>query len=373
MHRKFVTFTVCVILAIAVLAAAWAWRQYRSNIVNRLDLPEGLVIEVVASDLRDARQMAMSADGRTLFVGSRRAGNVYRVRLGADGFATGSEILLKDLAMPSGLALRERDGTEDLYVAALNEIWIVQDAAGRASPRLLTDDLPKERHHGWKYLRFGPDGALYVPVGAPCNICNSDDTRFASILRMDPDTGKAEVFASGVRNSVGITFHPRTGELWFTENGRDMLGDDIPADEINVAGRAGLHFGYPFVHAGDLLDPEFGNGADPGRFQHPRHKLQAHVAPLGLAFNTGSALGETWKDVLFVTEHGSWNRSEMVGYQVTAFREKPDGTLEGQPFLTGFLTGEKVLGRPNDVLITPRGEMLISDDQHGRIFRVRSR
>lgn len=374
MHRKFITLTVCSIVALVVLAgAAWGWKKHRSNIVNRLDLPSGLVVEVIARDLPDARQMALSADGKTLFVGSRRAGNVYRVHLGADGFATSSEILLKDLAMPSGIALRARDGTADLYVAALNEIWIVEDAAGNASPRLLTGDLPDKRHHGWKYLRFGPDGALYVPVGAPCNICSSDDPRFASILRMDPDTGRTEVFASGVRNSVGIAFHPRTGELWFTDNGRDMLGDDIPADEINVAARPGLHFGYPFLHAGDLPDPELGAGADPDRFQRPRHKLPAHVAPLGLAFNTGSALGEGWKDVIFVAEHGSWNRSTMVGYQVTALRERADGALEAQPFLTGFLAGETVLGRPNDVLLTPGGEMLVSDDQHGRIFRVRAR
>jgi glucose/arabinose dehydrogenase len=213
---------------------------------------------------------------------------------------------------------------------------------------------------------------LYVPVGAPCNICKSEDPRFASILRIDPDTGAAGLYAEGIRNSVGLAFHPTTGQLWFTENGRDMLGDDVPPEEVNIVTAKGQHFGYPFIHAGTIRDPEFGKGADPEKFTGPSYTIQAHSAALGLTFNNGAGLGAEWKDAVLIAEHGSWNRSVKVGYRVSALVPNGAGTMTIKPFMAGFLRNGKVLGRPNDVLITKEGNLLVSDDFSNAVYRVRS-
>jgi len=354
-----------------IAGASWVWDKLRLHSISELALPDGLIVEVLARGLPEARQMALSADGRTLFVGSRRAGKVYRVRLDATGSARATETIIDGLTVPSGVALRLIEGREDLYIAARSQVWIITDAANGSQSRLLTDKLPDAYRHDRRYLRFGPDGYLYLAVGAPCNVCLSIDPRYASILRMNPDTGATDLFAAGVRNSSGIAFRPDTNELWFTDNGRDLLGDDIPADEINVAGSAGVHFGFPFIHQGDLPDPEFGQGAAPSEYQPPRFRLQAHVAPLGIAFNTGRELGDEWQGALFVAEHGSWNRTSMVGYQVGALLAGADGTLTYKRFLWGFQSADDLFGRPTDVLLTPEGHLLVSDDYRGRILRVR--
>ena len=229
--------------------------------------------------------------------------------------------------------------------------------------------MPDESHHGWKYLSVGPDGFLYVPVGAPCNICESEDPRFASILRMDPATGEATVYAAGVRNSVGMDWHPDTGELWFSDNGRDWLGDDEPAEEINRVTEAGAHYGYPYVHAGDILDPEFGAGREPADYVTPEIKIQAHSAALGVAFYTGAQFPASYRNALFIAEHGSWNRSSKVGYRVSVVRFGEAGPVY-EPFLDLWLKDEKVTGRPNDVLVSRDGSLLISDDKAGAIYRV---
>ena len=207
------------------------------------------------------------------------------------------------------------------------------------------------------------------PVGAPCNICESEDPRFASILRMDPETGETTVFAAGVRNSVGMDWHPDTGELWFSDNGRDWLGDDEPAEEINRVTSAGAHYGYPYVHAGDILDPKFGDGHDPADYVPPEIKIQAHSAALGLAFYTGSQFPDSYRNALFIAEHGSWNRSSKVGYRVSVVRFGDSGPVY-EPFLDLWLKDEKVSGRPNDVLVSKDGSLLISDDKVGAIYRV---
>ena len=343
-----------------------------AGLVEQLAVPEGLHVELVAGSLPDARQMALSRDGKTLFVGTFKQGVVYRLRLDDTGKASKVEALLEGLTLPSGIALRERNGREDLYVGALNEIWVVENALESKAARLLTDKLPDKQHHGWKYLRFGPDGQLYVPVGAPCNICKSEDPRFASILRMNPDTGTTEPYVEGIRNSVGLAFHPTTGQLWFTDNGRDMLGDDVPPEEVNIVTAKGQHFGYPFIHAGNIPDPEFGTDVDPGRFIKPAYTIQAHSAALGLTFNTGTALGKAWEGSVLIAEHGSWNRSEMVGYRVSALVPDAAGGMTLKPFMTGFLQNGKVLGRPNDVLITNEGALLVSDDLSNAVYRVSS-
>ena len=332
-------------------------------------LPPGFEISVVTDAVPSARQMALSSNG-TLFVGSLRAGKVYAV-LDADRNFVADEVVVIDegLTMPSGLAL----AGPDLYVAALDRVLKFADVEkqlrDRPEPAVVTDALPDKRHHGWKVLRFGQDGELYVPVGAPCNICLSDDPRFAAILRMDPATGATTVHARGIRNTVGMAVHPETGELWFSDNGRDMMGDDVPAEEINRVTAAGQHFGYPFIHAGDVPDPEFGAGKSPEAYVPPIVKIQAHSAALGITWYTGSAFPPHYRNALFVAEHGSWNRSSKVGYQVSVVRF--DGASPAyEPFATGWLQGEKAWGRPNDVLMAPDGSLLISDDAAGAIYRV---
>ena len=325
---------------------------------------------VVTNDVPSARQMAESASGM-LFVGTRRVGKLYAVvppiNLTADPevvtFASG-------LTMPSGVALLG----DDLYVGALNRILryrnIETTFRNRPQPEIITEKLPKKRHHGWKYLSVGPDQHLYVPVGAPCNICLSKDERFASILRIDPNTGVSELYARGVRNSVGMAWHPDTHQLWFSDNGRDMLGDDVPAEEINVVENPGTHYGYPFVHAGDVVDPKFGKEIGKRVFAPPVLQIQAHSAVLGMDFYTKNAFPPSYQNALFVAEHGSWNRTQKVGYRVSVIRTAPDQNLTYEPFLDIWLKGQKASGRPNDVLVSRDGNLLISDDQEGVIYRV---
>ena len=363
--------TVRVFAAIAATALAYHWAVHAA-------VPERVgdfTLRVVTDDVPTARQMAESPDG-VLFVGSFDAGRVYAVVPVEDGEP---EVVIVDsgLRRPSGIVLRG----PDLYVAAMNRILryanISDGFRNSPEPTVVTDSLPAESHHGWKYLVFGPDGFLYVPVGAPCNICErTDDERFATILRMDPDTGETTVYAQGVRNSVGMAWHERTGELWFSENGRDWLGDDLPADEINRVTTPGAHYGYPYIHAGDVADPAFGQGKDPADYVSPEVDVQAHAATLGVAFYQGNQFPVRYCGAMFVAEHGSWNRySSKVGYQVSVLRfvnpHRPSGTgAVYEPFLGVWLSGEAHTGRPNDVLVSRDGSLLISDDYAGAIYRV---
>jgi glucose/arabinose dehydrogenase len=210
-----------------------------------------------------------------------------------------------------------------------------------------------------------------VPVGAPCNICLRDnDERYASIMRMNPDGSELEVFAHGIRNTVGFTWHPGTQELWFTDNGRDMLGDNVPPDELNRAPSAGLHFGYPFVHGGDIPDPEFGEGVDINQYVKPAQNLGPHVAALGMRFYTGNMFPEEYRNQIFIAEHGSWNRSKKIGYRVMLVKLNGNEAVSYEPFAEGWLQGDAVSGRPVDVLIMPDGSMLVSDDYGGVIYRI---
>jgi glucose/arabinose dehydrogenase len=337
--------------------------------LDTIDLPDGFVIEIYADGVENARQMALGDKG-TLFVGSRKAGKVHAV-VDEDGDQKADRVILiaEDLKLPSGVEFR--DGA--LYVGAVSRILRYDDIENRLDnppePVVVTDQLPTESHHGWKYLRFGPDGYLYVPVGAPCNIC--DDEEFADIRRMDVSDGSWTIFADGVRNSVGLAFHPDSGELWFTDNGRDMMGDDKPFCELNHAPQAGMHFGFPYCHQGDLLDDEFGEGRDCADYTAPAILMGPHVAPLGLAFYAGEMFPEAYSGQLFVTEHGSWNRSEKSGYLLKLVHFDAAGQATGQEvFASGWLQGQKNWGRPNDVLVMPDGALLVSDDQSGVIYRI---
>jgi glucose/arabinose dehydrogenase len=353
------------ILALASLAAA---AQSRPPL-DRVKLPPGFEISLFAQGVDGARSMALGEKG-TLFVGSMRAGKVYAIR--NDG-RKALEVLTiaSGLNMPNGVAVK--DGA--LYVAEVSRITrydaIEANLARPPRPATVYDKYPGETHHGWKFIRFGPDGWLYVPVGAPCNICDRD-APYASITRLKPDGSAMEVYARGVRNSVGFDWDPRTSELWFTDNGRDMLGDDVPPDELNHATKAGQHFGYPYCHGGDLPDPEFGAKRSCTGFTPPARKLGAHVASLGVRFYTGTAFPTEYRNRLFVAEHGSWNRSKKSGYRVMQATIENNDVTDYTVFAEGFLDAAKdaAWGRPVDLQVMPDGALLVSDDQSGAIYRI---
>jgi glucose/arabinose dehydrogenase len=237
-------------------------------------------------------------------------------------------------------------------------------------PVVVTDRFPRETHHGWKFIAFGPDGKLYVPVGAPCNVCEPDPDRYALISRINPDGTGYEVFARGVRNSVGFDWDPRTGELWFNDHGRDMMGDDMPSDELNHARRAGLHFGFPYCHQGDTPDPEFGTKRPCSDFVPPALQLGGHVAPDGLRFYTGSMFPPEYRNRIFIAQHGSWNRSQKSGYRVMMVTLDDNKVVRYEVFAEGWLRNEQSWGRPVDVLVMPDGALAISDDYAGVVYRV---
>jgi len=343
--------------------------------LEKIRLPDNFSIELWAAEVPNARSMAISEDG-IVFVGNRQEDKVYAlVDENQDGKADKKYILASDLRMPNGVAYRNGD----LYVAEVNRILKFKDIKNNLSSpsyEVIYDQYPTEGHHGWKFISFGPDGKLYVPVGAPCNICESEDEIFASITRIDVDSPnpKPEVFAHGVRNSVGFDWNPRTGNLWFTDNGRDMMGDDIPDCELNVAKTAGEHFGYPYWHAGTVKDPEFGSkGKEQSFYTAPAAKLGAHTAPLGMRFYQGDMFPESYKNQIIVAKHGSWNRSEKSGYLLAVEKLDSNNKVIGEEiFASGWLdeASQEVWGRPVDVQELPDGSLLISDDMAGVIYRV---
>ncbi|MCU0725602.1 MAG: PQQ-dependent sugar dehydrogenase [Planctomycetes bacterium] len=337
----------------------------------KIRLPEGFSVSVFSDEVPGARSMAWGAKG-TLFVGTRGQGIVYAVR-DADGDGVAEEVspVLAGLDSPNGVAFREGA----LFVAEISRILRYDGIEGKLDdppePVVVRDDLPKDRHHGWKFIAFGPDGLLYVPVGAPGNIVlREDDERYASILRMKPDgTGQA-VFARGVRNTVGFDWHPVTKELWFTDNGRDWMGDDLPPDELNRASKSGLHFGYPFWHGKAIADPEYGARMAKDAFVPPEVELGAHVAALGCRFYTGTMFPEAYRGQLFIAEHGSWNRTAPIGYRVMMARMAEGKPAACEPFAEGWLDGKQVHGRPVDIAVAPDGALLVSDDHSGTIWRI---
>ena len=335
--------------------------------LEQIRLPPGFVIELFAR-VPNAREMALGH--QTLFVGSMAEGKVFAIPL-HDGKPGKPRVLASGLEMPVGVAYRNGD----LYVSAVSRILRLRDIEAHLDrppqPEVVSDRYPTERHHGWKFIAFGPDGWLYVPVGAPCNICAPDPERYANITRLDPRSGRIEVVAKGVRNSVGFDWHPQTHELWFTDNGRDLLGDDAPPDELNRLDRPGRHFGYPYCHGAALADPEFGAGRDCREFTPPVQELGAHVAALGMRFYTGSQFPAAYRGAIFIAEHGSWNRSRKVGYRVSVAFLEGNRVRAYQPFATGWLQGESAWGRPADVLVMRDGSLLVSDDLAGAIYRIR--
>ncbi len=359
-------------MLLAVLAGACS-RNAGDNTALALDrvrLPAGFHIEIYAAPVPGARSMSRGSRG-TLFVGTRKTGKLYAVvDRNGDHRADEVIVLAEGMNMPNGVAFR--DG--DLYVAEIDRVLRFKDIEARLDdppvPTVVNAGFPSDRHHGWKFIRFGPDGRLYVPVGAPCNICESEDPRYASILRMRPDGTGLETFARGVRNTVGFDWHPDTGTLWFTDNGRDRMGDDLPPDELNRAPVPGLHFGFPYCHGGDLPDPEFGARRPCDAFVPPAIKLGPHVAALGMRFYGGSMFPESYRKQIFIAEHGSWDRSEPIGYRVSLVRLQGEQAVSYEVFAEGWLRQGKPWGRPVDLLVLPDGSLLVSDDHAGAIYRI---
>jgi glucose/arabinose dehydrogenase len=340
--------------------------------VDKLKAPAGFKVEVWAEGAPGARSMAQGDKG-TVFVGTRQLKDVYAIvdRGGKREVKT----LLKGLDSPNGIAFRR--GT--LYVAERHRITRYDGIENRLDnppeAKVVVDGLDPQNQpgHFWKFLALGPDGKLYYNVGAPGNIVMPAYFQ-AAISRVDPRTGVIENYAQGVRNSVGFDWHPQTRQLWFTNHGRDWLGDESPNDTLHVATRKGQHFGYPYCHQGDTLDPEFGKNRDCKEFTPPTLKLGPHIAPIGMRFYTGKMFPAEYQNNIFIAMRGSWNRTIKHGYNVTRVSFDADGKPKMEPFLTGFLTDEKadppMWGRPNDVMVMRDGSLLVSDDQNGVIYRV---
>jgi glucose/arabinose dehydrogenase len=336
--------------------------------VERLRLPPGFAIETYAT-VPGARSLALGANG-TVFVGTMRSGNVYALRPRPDGRTADVSVIARGLNTPNGVAFREGA----LFVAEIDRILRFDDIERRLDdpprPVVVTDRFPKDGHHGWKYIAFGPDGWLYVPVGAPCNVCTADPERYALISRIRPDGSGYEVFARGVRNTVGFDWHPETGDLWFNDHGRDWLGDDLPSCELNRATRPGLHFGFPYCHQGDTPDPEFGARRACSEFVPPVLKQGGHVAPDGLKFYTGTMFPAEYRNRILIAQHGSWNRSRKSGYRVVMVTVADGKAVRQEPFVEGWLDDERHWGRPVDLLVLRDGSVLISDDFAGVVYRV---
>jgi glucose/arabinose dehydrogenase len=360
---------VSVLVMLIFLLAASGCGRAQSNITG-IKLPPGFRIDRYASGVEGARSLTLGENG-VVFVGSRDAGRVYAL---VDDKGTGMDVTVFTVASgldtPNGVAFHKGA----LYVAEFNRILRFDDIMMKfrqtPSPVVVNDSLPNERYHGWKFIGIGPDEKLYIPVGAPCNICASRDERFASIMRMNLDGSGLEVFARGIRNTVGFDWDPASREMWFTDNGRDWLGDNLPPDELNHAPGPGMNFGYPYYYGDNVPDPEFGQRPDPSGCTVPAMKLGAHVAALGMRFYTGKMFPAEYRNQIFIAEHGSWNRTIPSGYRVTLVRLQDGNPVSYEVFAEGWLQTLRGGGRPVDVLVMPDGSLLVSDDRGNAVYRI---
>lgn len=338
--------------------------------LGAIKLPDGFTISVFAANVANARAMCWGERG-TLFVGTRGEGVVHALQdTDRDGRADRHHIIAQDLRMPAGVAFRRGA----LYVSAVDRILRFDAIEDRLedppAPVTLPQRFPDEDHHGWKFIAFGPDDRLYVPVGAPCNNCLGDDSLAATITSMTPDGRDLRIEAHGVRNTVGFDWQPGSGTLWFTDNGRDLMGDDVPDCELDRLDARRMHFGFPYCHGRDVPDPEFGAQRPCSTFTAPAALLGAHVAPLGMRFLRNRSFPARYRGAILIAEHGSWNRTTPVGYRVVVAFPQPDGTARTEVFADGWLKGNSAWGRPVDVLEAPDGSVLISDDAADMIYRV---
>lgn len=347
-------------------------KDYDQLPLEKIKLPDGFNIEVYAEDIEKARSLALSPNG-TLFVGTMsKKGEVKAVQdTNNDGKADKQYKLSDGWQLPNGVALK--DG--DLYVAEVSKIHRFKDIENNLDDpqeEIIYDQYPTETHHGWKFISFGPDGKLYVPVGAPCNICLSENEVFASITRLNPDGSGMEIVQEGIRNTVGFTWHPDNNELWFTDNGRDWMGEDIPGCEVNRAPRDGMHFGYPYCHQGDIEEDDKKiptKSCD--EFTPPAKVLGAHTAPLGIEFIPAGNFPTAYEKQILVAQHGSWNRTKKAGYDVILLKLDGDEVISSEPFATGWLEDDdSVWGRPVDMEFMSDGSLLLSDDMANVVYRI---
>lgn len=347
--------------------------QTRIESTDVVTLPKGFEISYYARGIKNARSLALGDDG-TVYVGSRSENHVTAlVDKNKDGVAERSFKIGEKMNGPNGVAFYKGD----LYIAETERLSVVRGISKihdhHASTETIRDDFPKKSHHGWRYIAFGPDDKLYFALGAPCNVCEKEDgdDRFGTILRMNADGSEEEIYADGVRNSVGLDWHPSTNELWFTDNGRDWLGEDLPGCELNRAYEKGLHFGFPYCHQGDTPDPKYGAKRVCQEFEKPAQVLNAHVAPLGLTFYEGGMFPEEFTTGIFVAEHGSWNRKDPIGYRIMYLQLDGNKVVSYEPFAEGWLDKHgKRHGRPVDILQMPDGSLLVSDDHADCVYRI---
>lgn len=336
--------------------------------VDKLKAAKGFKVEVYASGMPNARSLALGDKG-TVFVGSRLLDKVYAIV--DKGGKREVKVIAEKLMLPNGIEFHKGS----LYVATPKDITRYDDIEAKLdnppAPVKIYDQLPGDVPHGWKFIKIGPDGKLYVPVGAPCNICEPDPEKYAQIRRINLDGSGMEIVARGVRNTVGFDFHPKTGELYFTDNQRDWLSEDLPNDELNRVTKQGQHFGYPYCHQGDFADPQLGWGKACADFVKPVLLMGPHSAPLGMRFYTGKMFPQKYQGAIFVARHGPWNRTQKYAADVVAVFLNPNGTVKSmEPFLTGLLENNAYLGRPVDVLVLKDGSLLVSDDHAGAVYRV---
>jgi glucose/arabinose dehydrogenase len=387
MSRAFFRTSAVVIAAAAIAAATLVVAEGRqaapagAAIARKLTLPAGFRIAVYAEGIENPRHFARGTNG-TLFVSTRTAGKVYGiVDANRNNVIEPAEIrtIASGLDMPNGVAFRNGS----LYVSAVTKILRYDDIentlAAPPAPVVVTDKLPdgigpgsNRGQHNWRYIGFGPDDLLYVSIGGPCNVCEMPDPNYATIVRMKPDGSNMEIYAKGVRDSVGFDWHPVTHELWFTDNGRDNMGDDVPNDELNVAYKAGLHFGFPYCFQGNVADPQLGSKMPCSATEAPVQMMGPHVAAIGMQFYTGSMFPAAYRNAALIAQHGSWNRSQPIGYRVMAAHTDGRRVTTFEPLVDGFLPKDDspVLGRPAGVFMLPDGSVLVSDDEMNRIYRV---
>ncbi|MGH6711478.1 MAG: PQQ-dependent sugar dehydrogenase [Bradyrhizobium sp.] len=335
--------------------------------IAKLKLPPGFNIEVYASGIANARSL-IEGDKGTVFVGSRLLKNVTAI-INKDGKRS-VKVIASDLYRPNGVAFK--NGT--LYIAELSKISKIEKIEDNLDnppkPTVIYDNLPKDEAHGWKFIGIGPDNKLYIPVGQPGNNVLHSDAH-GQIRRINLDGSGAEVIARGVRNTVGFDWNPETKQLYFTDNGRDWMSEDVPEDELNRVTKVGEHFGAPYCLQGNIVDPEFGWGKSCSEFTAPVALLGPHSAALGMRFYTGSMFPKAYKNAIILARHGSWNRSKKVGGDLMVVKLNKDGSVKStEPFLTGFLEDNKYIGRPVDVLQLKDGSLLVSDDWNGAVYRI---
>lgn len=336
--------------------------------IQSLQLPANFHIDVFAK-IPEARSMSLGEN--TVFVSTRSAGKIYKIVLNQNKTAAEKIYLLAEkLDSPNGIAFYQNN----LFVAEPDRIIRFDNVESRLpdrkKPKVILDNLPNLKGHDWRYIKIGPDGKLYISIGAPCNVCLSNNPQFATIMRMSLDGSHNEIVANGVRNSMGFDWHPITKELWFTDNGRDNLGDNIPPDELNRVTENGRHYGFPYLYGNNIPDPNYIGKIPALNFVAPMRELGPHVAALGMIFYTGKMFPKTFQNQILIAEHGSWNRSSKIGYRVTKVDLQKNSAISYQTFIDGWLQDQTARGRPVDILQMPDGAILISDDYAGIIYRV---